>query len=101
MVIPVTTPLDVTAPAFHTPVVIVLTLVSEPSVVIAGCEAAVTVAALPLALPVNAPVNVVAATEVRPVIVAGNDRVTAPVLAEAVILLAVPVIDVTAPAEVT
>ena len=43
------------------------------------------------ALPVRAPVNPVEVTDVSPVIVAGSDRVTAPVEALAVIWLAVPV----------
>ena len=44
--------------------------VNVPTLVIAGWAAAVTVAALPLALPVNAPINVVDVTLVSPASVA-------------------------------
>ena len=54
------------------------------SLVIAVLVAFVAVVAVD-ALPVNAPVNPVELTDVSPVIVAGKERVTAPVLPEAVI----------------
>ena len=55
-------PLLVTAPAFQIPEVIVPTVARLAAEVIAACVAPVTVAAVPLALPVKAPVKVVAVT---------------------------------------
>ena len=93
-----------------------------PLIVLAFCKA-VAVAALPVTLPMigavtvkplnvptdvifgcatvfNVPVKFVADTVVNPDTVDGNDNVTAPVPADAVIWFAVPVIEVTAPADV-
>ena len=53
----VTTPEEVTAPAFQTPVVIVPTVARLAIEVIAACVAPVTVAAVPDAFPVTSPVK--------------------------------------------